>query len=386
MLQKTTSRIHITTMRIMYLVLVQPCTVHAISHAPITPYKAVIIHPIVDMSEKFPPSINPPASPEMGYCARDHQGLYNEIITVQEEHGEYAKVRYDDVRYASTGDNSFWIFKGSIRPLAHIKRAHIKAHIPNMKYGARPTIVLTYPWHTFSLGTRFNHVPERDSCDSYGVTWIDHTRKKIRYGTVPRSNAKLETKHSPAVQRKIFIHSIRNLLNRVSREGNDVVIPYVWGGSSFLQPYKKDTFYLENAVWKRTEHTTPYAGYDCSELIMRMAKMAGMDFPWKRSTVMQEVLKKLTPTDTLEEGDIIWTEGHVMIVGNLTTNEVYESRGYGGGYGEVHRIPLHELFDGVYTFDQLRDRHHRKETVTYKKKDGGLYKEAYPVQLLKLID
>lgn len=363
-------------------------TMHALPCIPCTkstPYKAVITVPILDMDDAYPPSPNPPASPETGQGRRVHQGLFNEVVTVLEERGQYVKVQCDDMIYKLEGENSLWTFRYGIRPLFTITSPKALATVPDMRYAARPTIFLTYPWHHFSLGTRFTHVPEKDTTDSYGVSWIDHRLGRVRYGRVPHSHAAQEIHRDAAAQRKLFVSRIGSLIDRVARTGPGMVIPYVWGGSSFLVPFKRDSFYLDHDVWQRTNPGYPYAGYDCSELIMRMAKMAGITFPWRMSVVMHHYLTPLSPNGTLEEGDIIWTDGHVMIVGNLHTNEVFESRGYGGGYGEVHRIHIKDLFDETPTFDVLRERYVHNKTVTYKKKSGALNGSPYLVALLKLI-
>ncbi len=73
------------------------------------------------------------------------------------------------------------------------------------------------------------------------------------------------------------------------------------------------------------------SGYDCSEFVMRMAKIAGVDFPWKTTTAIERSRRALDSQDLLEEGDLIWVQGHVMVVSNIERNEIIESRGYGSG-------------------------------------------------------
>lgn len=363
----------------------QSPTLQTPPHALITPYRAVTIDPIVEMDSIFPPPINPPASPDTEKCYRAHQGLYNETVTVLEECDEYIRIVYDSVRYTVEDENSFWTFKKGFLPLSKIHSTDVINTIPHPSYGEEPTIVLIYPWQNFSVGTRFKHLIEHDTNNEYVVTLADYTQNIAQQGNIPRTHAIQETKQTKNLQRALFMHNIHHFLNRVAQEGPGMVIPYVWGGSSFLKPSKSDNFYRENGLWHRTDVGTFYTGYDCSGLIMRMAKIAGIDFPWKTSTAMQRAKKNLTGSDILEEGDIIGVAGHVMLVGNLKNNEVIESCGYGRGYGAVHRIQLHKLFDGIKSFKQLRAHYHNKKPIRFKNKNGTLGKPQ-TVQLFKLID
>jgi hypothetical protein len=153
-----------------------------------------------------------------------------------------------------------------------------------------------------------------------------------------------------------------------------------------LQPYKKNNFYQKDGVWHRDGENDPYTGYDCSEFIMRMAHIAGIDFPWKTTSAIRHGQRKLTPSDALEEGDIIWVQGHVMVVSTIERNEIIEPRGYGAGYGCVHRIKLNQAFEGITSYDDLIKRYYAEEPIMFKHKNGAPLKPAKAFQLLKLIN
>ena len=251
--------------------------------------------------------------------------------------------------------------------------------------------MLAYPWQSatgqqFSVGTRFKRIPEHDTETAYAIIRGDYEQHAILYEHVPHQDALGEIERTPTEKRRIFVGTIQRLLNRVAAQASDQVIPYVWGGSSFLQSYNDLEFYQQDGVWQRTGKSDPYTGYDCSELIMRMAHIAGIDFPWKTTVAIQQNQRALLPDEPLEEGDIIWTQGHVMIISNIPENELIEARGYGAGYGRVHQIKLEQAFADIATYDDLIARHHEQGTVTFKNRSGESLPQARRVQLLKLIN
>lgn len=113
---------------------------------------------------------------------------------------------------------------------------------------------------------------------------------------------------------------------------------------------------------------------------MRFAQIAGINFPWKTSASIERSLKAMTDTDTLANGDIIWVPGHVMLISDIENNELIEARGYGVGYGCVHRITLNQCFDGIENYEQLLDRYFAKEIIRFRNKQG----EEHICKILKL--
>lgn len=93
----------------------------------------------------------------------------------------------------------------------------------------------------------------------------------------------------------------------------------------------------------------------------------------------------LQANDQLEEGDLVWFPGHVMIVGDLKRNELIEARGYGGGFGKVQVISLDKYFANVKNYDELLSAYREKKPLIILKKDGTVQLIVEQFKLLKLI-
>ena len=321
---------------------------------------------------------------------RAHQGLYNDIGFCSEETADKIKISYPHIVYGFNGKtkkplSSFWAQKKHIAPLNELDDELLDA-IPHPHYAQQPTIVLTYPWKEFSVGTRFKHIAEQDTKKTYAIKRIDHTTNTVVYDFIPKKHAIQEIKQDAHDTRKLFVKTINDLVDKVEKSGQNNVIPYVWGGSSFTKPYQDEAFHKKDGTWHRNEKHGTHDGYDCSEFVMRMAKIAGIDFPWKTTSMIERAKRALDSTDELEDGDLIWVPGHVMIVSNIKRNEIIESRAYASGYGCVHRITLEECFDGISTYDDLLHRYYAKEKIKFKNKDGTIAEKTYNFKLLKLIE
>ncbi|MBP9764773.1 hypothetical protein KBD08_00370 [Candidatus Babeliales bacterium] len=350
--------------------------------------QAVIKDPIVDMSVSFPAPKNPPASCENKSCFRAHQGLYNEIVHCIETHHHHVKIYYPHIKYhidTTLPDqrHCFWVHKKHLAPLKKLDNDLIDV-IPNPEYAKQPTVVLTYPWKGFSVGTRFKHLPQHDTSAAFAIQKIDFHTHAIQLDFVPHSHGLSEQITDAQSTRKLFVTLVNTLVDKVTLSGAQHVIPYIWGGSSYVEPYIDEVFYNKDGCINRTGKSNPYSGYDCSEFIMRMAKIAGIYFPWKTSTAIVHFCKDLKTNQTLEDGDIVWTQGHVMIISNIERNEIIEARGYPSGYGCVHRITLSECFDGINTFNDLLQRYYNKQTIQYKDKQGIVSEKTYNIKILKL--
>ena len=361
-------------------------SIYASYKEPFTAH-AVINESVVDMSSSFPPPEFPGASPEVNACRRAHQGLYNEVLSCKEELYDCVCLTFPAIVYGLEDDlqtprNTFWMHKKYLTWLKDVHPDIINA-LPPAEYGTKPTIVLIYPWNGFSIGTRFVCNVDKCTASEFAIIRPDFVNNTVIEEYIPRAHALYETRQDPAEARKLFVQLINDLVDRVSESEGHEVIPYIWGGGSFITPYK-DEFYQADGVWQRDGKNDPYSGYDCSELVMRMAKIAGLYFCWKTTTVMQQALPPITSANQLEEGDLIWVKGHVVIVSNIERNEIIESRSYSSGFGCVHRLKLSQLFDGVETYADLLTRCLANETVTFVNAQGQPYGNPYQFNILKL--
>ncbi len=353
---------------------------------------AIIKDPIIEMNNSYPACKNLPISPDTGKCPRAHQGLFNELVDCleQDESGDQIKIACPSVAYGfdqETGKklNTFWTYKKHILPVKELT-ADMEKTVPHPEYGQEPTIVILYPWQEFSVGTRFVHLPEHDTSNSYAVARADYATGQTGVDFVAHEHAMAEIKQDSQSTRTLFLKIVNDLIDRVSSSGPEHVIPYVWGGSSYLQPYKQPDFYAKDGTWHRSGNNAPYTGYDCSEFTMRMAQIAGIPFQGKTCAAIRKIQRELQEHDQLEEGDLIWVPGHIMIITAIERNELIEARGYGDGYGCIHRITLDKCFDGIQTYADLLEHHRNNTHVKFKNKQGIASDRTREVKLLKLMD
>lgn len=372
------------SLHLFYFLLIHSIAVTAMQPAT---FLAVVKHPVIDLNNSFPARKTLPASPEIKGCPRAHQALFNELTECQKCQDDNIQITFSEIIYGydeqtKTVRNTFWAYSSDLVPLSKLPDAMVNS-IPPALYAYSPTIVLTYPWNYYSVGTRFVHVCEQDTPTSFAILHPNFESNTTYLDFVPRTDALEEALKTPAQARTLFVTLINDLVARVHK-ANSGIIPYVWGGSSFVQTYQ-DAFYQQDGVWQRIGKNDPYSGYDCSEFIMRMAKIAGISFPWKTSTAIERGLKKLSSDCPLENGDIIWVPGHVMIVSDIEKNELIEARSYSVGYGCVHRMSLQDCFENIQSYAHLLENYYQNIPVKFKNKQGIPLEKVYSLKFLKLI-
>lgn len=349
----------------------------------ITSYDLVVIKdPIVDLCSKYPIPARV-AIDEHG--SRIHQGLFNELAHCVETQDDYVRLNFNNIKICTDcSPLNFWTHKSHILPIKNIIDQELRATIPHATYGKRPTIVLTYPWKHFSIGTRFKHLPEHDTTTHFCVMKADYKKNKPVLFKIPRENAMIEIKQTKKSSRVLFVSIINNLISRINHNNPGYAIPYVWGGNSFLKPYKTMDFYKKDNIWQRNGKNEPYTGYDCSGFITQMAQMAGIKFPWITSDAIHKHLPTLRKKDKLQNGDLIWIEHHIAIVSNIEHNEIIEARDYDSGYGCLHRIKLSEFIEEATTYEELMNLYRRSQKITLRNQQGKPQKE-YDFKFLKLV-
>jgi cell wall-associated NlpC family hydrolase len=342
-----------------------------------------------------------------GYpCVRVHQALFNEILfnsSIQktERVGSIPNAHYGINTKSGKPHALFYTPVQNTCSLAALKHKKIDLGlIPAPRALARSphnrdssVIVLLMPWLdfvtglTYSAGTRFVRASSYDTPSAYAVALIDYRYYTSTISFIPKVLCMPERERNAQAQRALFIQIVKNWASLAQG-----VIPYVLGGSSFIDIYGKDApFSLDSyapgkKIWVRPGSSTePKTGLDCSELIWRAAHIAGIDYRAKNTATLVQSLKPLSSHDTLQEGDILWVPGHVMIVSDLANNEFIEAAGYLRGYGRVHRIALKDRLEGVSTYDELIRRYHERKTLIELNARGSFFKRHDRFMLLKLL-
>lgn len=369
-------------------------------------HKAVVIVPVADVATKslaFLAGDQPvehaytfSCSPETGphSCARVAQLLFNEVVEIQQDLGDEVLCKVNNFFYEGplcAKINTFCIVKKHLRPLEQqpieaIPQPYTQDFIQVLP--ADNLIILTLPWkdpitrQVYSVGTRFIHVPTHDNQDSYGVSinYIADTQTKTVITHIPHT---MSVRGYPATKKEQvtrFVTAVRKWALAFN------IIAYIWGGCSLTKTYTDGAFSLasikranndEITCWIRPEHTQPHSGFDCSGLVLRAAQIAGLPYFFKNTTTLSRNLPELTNIQDLTNGDLLFYEGHVMIVSDITNNEIIEAAGYGSGYGKVHAIKLSQAFGNTVDYSDLLALY--RNTLPLKRlKAQGLFSREIP--------
>lgn len=323
---------------------------------------------------------------------RAHQALFNEVGEVLKEKDDAVCIALSNVIYknksASDELSTFWAPRASLLLFDDTVDETLFPAPLSPEYFKKPmsgdVLVVTMPFHDrvtkkiYSAGTRFTR-SHKDTDKFYGITLYHAKHKKKVLSRVPKEHAHIEVVVSCENAQKELV----KLLYSWANLSHDVV-PYVWGGSSFIYTQKAGKFSVDQHARVTYNGATPATGYDCSELILRAAQICGIPYFCKVTFVIPEHLRLLRTSDDLVEGDILWNPGHVMVVGNIERNEIVESRGYNTGYGKVQVIELNKLFPEIATYDDLKKKYFNKEPFKLVRKDGSFYQNITDFRIFKL--
>lgn len=349
--------------------------------------KAVISKPVIDMSSSYPVCKNSPIAGQETICRRANQGLYNEVVTSVNVFADAVKINIDKVIYGFEDKNqpysTFWTLVDGVTLLKRINPVLI-GMIPCLENEYQPKLFLREPWDSFSVGTYFVRIPNKDTQHQYAV-YIPYFRSNtfgIAY--IEKDKALCVEQRSEQEKRAVFVALLYRLIEYASSQNSAGVVPYVWGGCSFVASNNKNDFFYAQGCWHRSCQGDTYQGYDCSGLIWRLAQCAGIPFPWKVSKLIGQRCRLIDDANLLEEGDIIWFEGHTMIVASIEDNTIIEAAGYTSGYGCVHCISLKKRFAGINTYQELINAYFNKEPVSLLDAQGKELKKVH-IKLLKLM-
>ncbi len=388
---------------------------------PFQPYKAVVIAPIVDAVggpladifkyEEIERQYDEfPSAPDKGYysCLRIHQLKYNEVVTVKsapygraEVECEVSNLFYLDRRGKKR--RNFSLLKKHLMPLSELEKKIDSSTIPqpiDMKKTAAEynaaILTLVMPWLDektktwYSAGTRFVRCPENDTVASYAFYLTDYANFSTYKGYVPKKKAIVAYPKTAEKMRALFLKILKSWANSVQG-----FIPYVFGGTSFTTRYKRDEFSLvfgrragrRVSYWQRyPNNEMPAAGFDCSGMLLTAAQIAGIPYFLKNTwTLTEDCGRPLKKNDKLEQGDLIWYFGHVMVVSDIKKNMLIEAVGYEAGYGKMHELPVSRVFTGIKTYAELVQAYHTKRSLKRLNSKGEPYRSIKRLKILKLL-
>ncbi len=386
---------------------------------PAVPYKAVVIVPVADavwrpfyrygarniprQYERLPFS---PEKPGLS-CCRIHQVKKNEIVIILSIVGDEAECKTDSFYYCECSGgkrkNTFWMLKKYLVPLEDLSKKGI--HLPpvidmhriSAEYN-RAVLTLLAPWddsitkQLYSVGTRFLRCRKRDTAKSFAVYVVtDDLQEKISF--VPKEAAQIIYPQKHPASRDQFLKLMRSWASADNSDSQLSIIPYVFGGCSFRGRTPAKGFYQVKGLqcgkssifWQRTgSYEPPLDGFDCSSMILCAAHIVGMPYYCKNTYALLSCLKELKVGEELEAGDLVWYQGHVLVVSDLKQDLLIEAVGYDKGYGEVHEIMIDRVFKGIKSFAELIKVSHEGTSVRRLTKKGRALLPPLQIKLLKL--
>lgn len=241
----------------------------------------------------------------------------------------------------------------------------------------------------FSVGTHFISDPEQSTPTHYAAFVFDRSVTDFKITFIPQSVSIPIIKRSPQEAIAQFVSLIRQWAH--CKNG---VIPYLWGGCSFTArcspSFKETSQLLANkkriAVYERPDcRICPRCGPDCAGLIILTAQLlCGIPYFYKNTYTLAHFMKSLAIDDPLDEGDLIWIPGHVMIVSDIKKNLLIEARGYSHEWGKVHQIALEKVFKGIKTYADLVHAFHMQQPLIRLNKSGKDVEQISYFKILKL--
>ncbi len=411
---------------------------------PTLPYKAVVMVPVCDAVKN--PLLSPsrtnfvthytkiPFSPDSppAFVCRLYQLKKNEQVNVIALTDKEAYCDTDSFYYYRGSRKSrctFWIQKKCITPLDLLtsKNLHVP---PATDLASRPelynkdVLTLTMPWYdgitkaTYSVGTRFLRSEKEDTRTHYAVYIVTKNLiEKISF--VPKEVARVDYPRDYEQARIAFLDLLRawvhgkqeheqekevlkpqrtNLNISTKKKSSkkssaQEIIPYVHGGCSFSGKSPAQGFYLSRRVqngkkllyWQRLgEYEAPLDGFDCSNLVLSAAQIVGMPYYFKNTHALLRGLKDLKKEQSLQEGDLVWYSGHVLVVSDLKKNLLIEASGYENGHGRLHETSVNKVFKDIKDFPALINAYHSRKKVYRLTKTGRCRPEELRIRLLSL--
>jgi hypothetical protein len=320
-------------------------------------------------------------------CVRTHQCLYNEVIFNTLFENDECKGILPDAQYGFDHKrqpyNTYYTRARNVLTLWELaqKGIHLdsipRPYALTHKKKSRKTLTLILPWRdvvsklVYSAGTCFVRCPRFDTETEYAVFLVDYTAFKVITSAIAKNRCIIDEPRALGDSVNLFLNILHTWTDLKGE------IPYVLGGSSFVglcppgfslvaTPHGK-----EPQIYIRHCGGEVKSGFDCSELIWRVAHMAGLPYFYKNTAMLADVLKPLRKNETIRNGDLIWMPGHVAIVSDVDKNEVIEATGYESGYGKVLKLKLFKRFEGISSYNDLVSAYHSHKALVRIEKTGA---------------
>lgn len=389
--------------------------------ADFNPCEAIISSPVADLTvEPYYKSVKKGLSIEEFYqmqpfsgswdaCKRAHQLLFNERVTVLDEKGPEVKIKISNFYFFKANESipsdTYWTLKKHVTYIKDIKqKKETLKKIPGpisykdndiSSQNTANVITLKKPFYDpitkeiYSVGTRFVSVEGQNLKgpfrDGYFNSYIfDNTSQKIKTTQIPKTHCIRNYSKKPEDQIKNFVQVLR--LWSYQKEG---AIPYVLGGWSWTVSCPNDEYEIikkpegQYAIQRKKWAHSSKMGFDCMGLIGRAAQVCDIPFYIKNTTTLLKDLKDLKKGEKIEEGDIIWYPGHVMVISSIKKSLVIEARGYERGDGKVQENSVESIFENIKNLDELKSCFLEKKPITVLYADGRPWKTFKKFKILK---
>ena len=388
----------------------------AVASKPDRNYLAVVTVPLVDVAGEPISQIDRKKitdyydecsiAPDKGKfsCIRMHQLKYNEIVTVVGDDGTTPEVACEvrNLFYIKSGHkklNIFWLLKKHLVPLSELKKKCDKMVIPNPidmrqsphEYNA-DVLTIILPWldertgRWYCPGTRFMRHAQEDTPNKYAFFLVDYETFSIQTAYVSRRSALVTYPETAQKKRRLFVSILKKWAHQ--KKGT---IPYVYGGCTFTRvcngPFclvKRKQNGARISFWHREGKESPLSGFDCSGMLLTAAQIAGLPYYLKNTATLSRFLPVLKRGEALQEGDLVWYSGHVLVVSNVEKNLLIEAAGYEAGYGKVHEIHVSKVFGGISDLASLTQAYHSQKFLKRLNSKGKPFRSVYRLKLLHL--
>ncbi|MCL5970072.1 MAG: C40 family peptidase [Patescibacteria group bacterium] len=362
-------------------------------------HKAFFAKPIVNLLshklsdspgfERFSTTYSPESK---NSCLRTFQGLFGEMVFVedQEEQDGYVRVEMCTCFFADKilGKRPlfYWAKRRDLiffEELTDIERALFPEPIfyqyPESVVASN-VVTLVAPWsckkngQTYSVGTRFITIAADVTRRLQTITFFDPVSRQQLVVDIPLRFLVNQGLPIPDEGRKkLFV----KLLKKWSRKRRGI-IPYIWGGASYVSRTKNENFMLKEdmvgeqkvAYWTREDGKPEPDGFDCSGLVLRAAQASGIGYFCRTAGTAGAVLMPLSPEQSIDVGDLFVTEGHNHIFVAAGHNAIIEAAGYSSGFASVHQIPIKDRFANAKNYADMLMLYILRKVPIYRCKDG----------------